>query len=394
MNFASFLLIGCGYFIDIFDLVLFSTLRIASFQELGVSDASYWSVVFLNLQMTGILLGGFFWGRMGDIKGRSWSFMGTILVFSIANIINGLTSSLTVYGICRFVAGFGLAGEMGSGIALICEKVPDHKRSLYLGFVASLGCLGAVLSGWLGDIVYWRYLFIGSGIAGILLTLLRKNLLEPELFRKAENLNVPRGQWKTLIKSPPDFIRFLLLILLGVPMWYVIGILWSFSTELSQKIGLTVFTSGQAILWGYVGIWMGDMLMPFFSQLLKSRILSIQICLIFMLLGVIYLFQFQPHTVLSFQLTNVFLGFTTGYWAVYATLCGESFGTNIRALTSTSLPSLIRFSSIPMMMIYQYGRGMNEVNIALGMGLTVLCISMITTYFIKDTFEKDIDFQT
>jgi MFS transporter, putative metabolite:H+ symporter len=394
MNFSSLFLIGCGYFIDIFDLVLFSTLRISSFEELKITDPTYWTVVFFNLQMTGILVGGIFWGKMADIKGRSWSFMGTILVFSIANIINGLTSSLTVYGICRFIAGFGLAGEMGSGIALICEKVPDEKRSLYLGFVSSLGCIGAVLSGWLGDIVYWRYLFIGSGFAGILLTLLRKNLLEPDLFRKTATLNIPRGQWKTLFQSPPDLIRFILLIFLGIPMWYIIGILWSFSTEMTSTIGLNIFTSGQAILWGYVGVWMGDMLMPFVSQFLKSRIFTIQICLIMMLLGVIYLFQFQPHSLLSFQLTHIFLGFTIGYWAVYATLCGESFGTNIRALTSTSLPSLIRFSSIPMMIIYQYGRDENELNIALGMGLTVLCISMITTYFIKDTFQKDIDFQT
>src|SRR5882762_615963 len=105
-----------GYFVDIYDLLLFSIVRRPSLSALGVPDEELFGQgeFLLQVQMGGLLLGGLIWGIMGDKRGRLSVLFGSILMYSLANIGNGFVTNVTQYAALRFIAGLGLAGELGA----------------------------------------------------------------------------------------------------------------------------------------------------------------------------------------------------------------------------------------------------------------------------------------
>ena len=149
------LVAALGYFVDIYDLILFGAVRGPSLQALGFSPADVQDkgILLLQLQMGGMLVGGILWGIIGDRRGRLSVLFGSIILYSIANLVNGTVDTLTGYAICRVIAGIGLAGELGAGITLVSELMDKERRGLGTTIVAATGILGGVVAGIVGGAV-------------------------------------------------------------------------------------------------------------------------------------------------------------------------------------------------------------------------------------------------
>lgn len=385
-----------GYFVDILDLFLFSTLRVPSLKSLGLNSEQLVTtgVSVLNAQLVGLLLGGFFWGILGDKVGRLKALYGSIFIYSTATLLNAFINTPFEYGLCRFVAGFGLAGELGTAITFISEIMPKEKRGLGTTLVAGVGLSGGIFSGLIAENFDWRTCYIIGGSLGFVLLLLRMQLSESQLF--LDQKNTKKGNLFILFKSPDKFLTFLKLIIAGMPIYFVAGILMIFSPEISKNLGITgsEITAAKAVLFSYVGVSLGDFLCGLLSQKLKSRKKPI----LFFLVGVA-VFSFWillakgVHSTTFYTLCFL-VGISTGYWVVLITSAAESFGTNVRATVTTAVPNLIRASLIPMTWIFKslyQERGVVQACILTG--CTVLILSFLVTLFIKDTFSKDLSFK-
>lgn len=263
-----------GYFVDIYDLLLFSIVRIESLRSLGVAEANLLTegVYLINMQMGGLLIGGILWGIMGDKRGRISVLFSSILIYSLANLANGFVTTVDQYAILRFIAGIGLAGELGVGITLVAEILPKEIRGYGTSLVASVGMLGAVLAYFIADNFEWRIAyFIGGGL-GLLLLLMRVSVFESSIFTKVKEKSVSRGNFFQLFTSGPQFFKYLRCILIGIPVWFVAGILMTFSPEFGQALNLdTPIVAGKAVMWEYIGLTIGDLSSGILSQYLNSR---------------------------------------------------------------------------------------------------------------------------
>ncbi|MFN6039229.1 MAG: MFS transporter, partial [Bacteroidota bacterium] len=273
-----------GYFVDIYDLLLFGVERKESLNEIlriqfpGISSEDLQSKnalfgkMLLNWQMGGMLLGGIFWGILGDKKGRLSVLFGSILTYSIANILNGMINSVELYAVLRFISGFGLAGELGAGITLVSETMSKEKRGIGTMIVATIGVFGAVVAGFMGDVIQnWRNSFYLGGAMGLFLLILRIGVVESGMFSNVKKENVSRGDFFLLFKSGERIKKYLSIIFVAVPVWYVMGTLVLFSPELSVELGLPkdAISSGKAIMYAYAGITLGDVVSGLMSQILK-----------------------------------------------------------------------------------------------------------------------------
>ena len=385
-----------GYFVDIYDLLLFSIVRVQSLKSLGVPESNLLSdgVYLINMQMGGLLLGGILWGILGDKKGRISVLFGSILIYSLANLANGFVTSVNQYAVMRFIAGIGLAGELGVGITLVAEVLPKEIRGYGTSLVAGVGMLGAVLAYFVADNFDWRIAyFIGGGL-GLLLLLMRINVFESGIFTKVKEKSVSRGNFFQLFISSKQFYKYLRCILIGIPVWFVAGILMTFSPEFGKALNLNApIVAGKAVMWEYIGLVIGDISSGVLSQYFRSRK---KVVLLYILLAtvLIAIYLFVPlRSDAMFYAICVGLGIAAGYWALFVTIAAEQFGTNLRATVATSVPNFVRGSIIIMTQLFLLFR--EQVGILLGAGIVgVLAIgtALLGLWKMEETFGKDLNF--
>jgi MFS family permease len=390
-----------GYFVDIYDLLLFGIVRIPSLEAMGINPDTVGKSI-LNWQMAGLLLGGILWGILGDKKGRLSVLFGSIITYSLANIACGFLPQInfmdkgTAYMLLRFVAGIGLAGELGAGITLVSESLPKNLRAIGTSIVAGFGLLGAVVANFTvelsGDwtIAYW----IGGGM-GICLLLLRVGVVESGMFHQIkQNSSVKKGNFFMFFTSKTLFIRYMKCIGIGLPTWFCIGILAMFANQFSSALGITEEVKpGMAIMWAYIGISIGDLSSGFISHWLHSRKKAIFWMMLFTLIGVVLLLFSGVKTAKMYYFYCIWLGLGTGYWAMFVTVSAEQFGTNIRSTAATTIPNFVRGTVILMTLLFDYLKPTTEVIMAGAVvGLICFVIGIVSTLTIPETHDKDLDF--
>lgn len=386
-----------GYFVDIYDLLLFGILRIPSLKELGLSGQALLDqgIMLLNMQMAGMLLGGIFWGILGDKKGRLSVLFGSILLYSIANIANAFVNSVETYALWRFIAGIGLAGELGAGITLVAETLPKQYRGYGTMITAAFGILGAVVAGFIASHFSWRMNYCIGGGLGLGLLLLRIGAYESGLYAGLlEKTSVTRGRFLALFSNKKIFIKYITCILIGIPLWYVVGILVTFSPEFGKALHINdSLAAAKAIMWTYGGLAVGDIASGLISQVLKSRKRAVLLFLGFTLASVLLLLNLPAVNASVYYWCCFALGFSTGYWAVFVTIAAEQFGTNIRATVATTVPNFVRGSVIPLTLLFQWIKHISTIYWAgLSLGLLCITIAVIALYFLEETFSKDLNF--
>ena len=390
-----------GYFVDIYDLLLFGIVRIPSLEAMHINPDTVGKSI-LNWQMAGLLLGGILWGVLGDKKGRLSVLFGSIITYSLANIACGFLPQIdfmdkgAAYMLLRFIAGVGLAGELGAGITLVSESLPKSLRAIGTSIVAGFGLLGAVVANFTvelsGDwtIAYW----IGGGM-GICLLLLRVGVVESGMFHQAkQNDAVKKGNFFMFFSSKELFIRYMKCIGIGLPTWFCIGILAMFANQFATALGITEEVKpGMAIMWAYIGISVGDLSSGFISHWLHSRKKAIFWMMLFTLIGVVLLLFSGIKSAQMYYFYCVWLGLGTGYWAMFVTVSAEQFGTNIRSTAATTIPNFVRGTVILMTLLFDYLKPSTNVIMA-GAVVGIICflIGIYATLTIPETHDKDLDF--
>ena len=387
-----------GYFVDIYDLLLFSIIRVPSLQSMGLSKEQITSdgEAIIMWQMAGLLIGGIIWGVMGDKKGRLSVLFGSIILYSLANIANGFVETVDQYKWIRFIAGLGLAGELGAGITLVSEITTKEKRGIATSLVAGIGLLGAVLAFIMKENFDWRTCyFIGGGL-GLLLLILRISVFESGMFNELKKSSVQRGNFFMLFNNADRFKRYVCSILIGLPTWFVIGVLVTFSGEFGEKMGITEkIDPGKAIMYAYVAISIGDILVGFISQWLKSRKKAL-----FLFYGITAVFMVLFFTTLHNSTAERMywicagLGFGTGFWAIFVTMGAEQFGTNLRATAATTIPNMVRgMLTVLILPLFKYLRGMTDYVTGGWMAaIIIMIITIIAALLSRETFGKDLNF--
>ncbi len=386
-----------GYFVDIYDLLLFGIVRIPSLIDLGMSgeELSLVGASILNWQMTGLFVGGILWGVMGDKRGRLSVLLGSILTYSLANIACGFVQDVTTYKIIRLIAGIGLAGELGAGITLVSEILPAKYRALGTSLIAGVGLLGAVVAYFVVELFEWRVAYFIGGGMGLSLLLLRAGIIESSMFKTVrQDHGIEKGNFFSLFTNGERFLRYLKCIGIGLPTWFVIGILATFSNEFGIAQGIPEpIKPGLAIMWCYVGLAVGDLSSGIFSHLLRSRKQAIFIMMsITLILAVIYLFV-DLHTETMFYVVVGFMGFGIGYWAMFVTVSAEQFGTNLRATVTTTVPNMVRGTVVMMTLGFNGSKAFLSVPQAAALvGIVCFALSYASVLTIEETHGKDLDF--
>jgi MFS family permease len=385
-----------GYFVDIYDLILFSIVRIKSLKGIGVPDAGLLSqgVFLLNMQMAGMLTGGILWGVLGDKKGRLSVLFGSIFLYSAANIANAFVQTVPAYALLRFVAGIGLAGELGAGITLVSEVMPKETRGYGTMIVATIGILGAVVAALVGDMFDWRVAYMVGGGLGVLLLFLRIGVYESGMFNAVKIKNVRRGSFSTLFRSYDSTLKYICCILVGAPIWFVIGILITFSPEFGKALGLpAVPDPGRAVMLTYLGLALGDFTSGSLAQVFKSRKKTAQA---FIILTGIFMATYLLNKGTSmniFYANCLALGFAIGYWAVFVTIASEQFGTNIRSTVTTTVPNFVRGSVVPLTFFFQrLKEAFDIIGAAAIVGVLTLIVALVSTALLDETHGKDLDY--
>lgn len=392
------LVAALGYFVDIYDLLLFSIIRVPSLRDLGLNDALIQTdgEKIISWQMAGLMIGGILWGVLGDKKGRLSVLFGSILLYSLANIANGFVTSTDQYAIIRFIAGIGLAGELGAGITLVSELTPKEKRGIATSLIAGIGLTGAVVAFLMKENFGWRTCyFIGGGL-GFLLLILRISVFESGMFHEVKNMNVQRGNFFMLFSKWERFKRYLLSVLIGLPTWFVIGILVTFSKEFGEAFGIKEpIDTGKSIMFAYAAIAMGDMLIGLISQWFKSRkkalYLFYSITIVFM---VLYFTSLWNGSASAMYWICAGLGFGTGFWAIFVTMGAEQFGTNIRATAATTIPNMVRgMLTVMILPMFKFFRVQTDyVTGGIITGAVTMAMAIVAAILIKETFHKDLNY--
>lgn len=388
-----------GYFVDIYDLLLYTIVRVPSLSSLGLNDAQIRDdgLTIINMQMIGLLLGGIFWGVLGDKKGRLSVLFGSILLYSAANFANGFVQTVEQYAWARFVAGLGLAGELGAGITLVSEILPKEKRGVGTSLVAGVGLSGAVLAYFISREFDWRVCYFIGGALGIALLILRISVAESGMFTQLEHQKVSRGNFFQFFTNGSRFKKYLLSILIGLPTWYIIGILVSFSREFGRAFGISeAIDPGRSIMFAYVGISIGDILIGLLSQVLKSRKKALFIFYGLTIISVIIYFSQSGGSAARMYLICAALGFSSGFWAIFVTMGAEQFGTNLRATAATTIPNMVR-GSLPLIVLLfkdllQVKLGKDILVSGMITGAIVIIITLVAAWFTEETFTKDLNY--
>ena len=398
----SFLILvaSLGYFVDIYDLLIFSIVREPSLKALLVPDAEIVSASakIINWQMFGLLLGGILWGIMGDKKGRLSVLFGSILLYSLANFITGFVQTVNQYATMRFITGVGLAGELGAGITLVSEIMPKSKRGIMTSFITGVGVFGAVLAYLIYDFTKdWRLCYMIGGGLGILLLLLRVSVSESSLFKKHATSKIEKGNFFKLFTKPALFKKYILAILVGVPSWFIVGILITLSNRFAMELYEgSAIVAGACVMYGYIGNAMGDITVGLISQHYQSRKKALYFMYAACILAVSFYFSPLNNSDTTMYICCFFLGYASGFWAIIVTMGAEHFGTNIRATAATTIPNMVR-GSLPLMNLlfnnyFIKTLHWSMVQSGIVTAIIVIGIALIALVKTEETFHKDLDY--
>lgn len=385
-----------GYFVDIYDLVIFSIVRTQSLTDIGVAAGAVREsgMYIINMQMAGLLLGGFLWGTLGDRYGRLKVLFGSILLYSLANIANGFVTGVHPYAAIRFIAGIGLAGELGAGITLVSESMSREKRGYGTMIVAGIGVLGAAAAFYVAEYFSWRNAYFTGGIMGLALLLLRVGMLESGMFKKAAEARVARGSLRMIFGNRERLLRYFYCICISLPIWFVVGILITQAPELGQALGAPeLLSAGRGIMLCYIGTAIGEVGAGLVAQLSRSRRLSL---LVFHILSVIVVFTYLGSTGITperFAWLAFLMGFSVGYWATFVTVASEQFGTNLRATATTTAPNFVRGALIPVTFLFEFIVGRTDIITASYTVMALLtALALLGLWRLKESFGKGLDY--
>lgn len=389
------LVASLGYFVDIYDLVIFSIVRVKSLQDIGVpaNQIQAQGVYIINMQMFGLLLGGIIWGIIGDKLGRIKVLFGSIFLYSVANFVNGMVHDVDSYAFIRLIAGIGLAGELGAGITLVSETLSKERRGYGTTIVAMIGLLGAVAAAYAGQYDWRTAYYIGGGL-GIVLLLLRMGTFESGMFKNMADKDVSKGNILMLFSNRKRFLKYLYCILIGAPLWYVVGILVTQAPEFGIALGATEpLSAGTGIMYTYVGISVGGIFAGLLAQYTRSRKNTMFVFLLLSVISAMFYLSAKGITPGQFIWLCMFMGFAVGYWATFVTIASEQFGTNIRSTVTTTVPNFVRGSLIPInfafnAMMIHFGR----INTGYILMVLLTGISLFAVSQLEETFEKDLDY--
>lgn len=396
---AAVIVAALGYFVDIYDLLLFGFVRVKSLTEMGFSgqDLMNKGLSLQNWQMFGMLVGGILWGVLGDKKGRVRVLYFSIALYSLANILNGFANGYTDYALYRFIAGVGLAGELGAGITLVAEVLPKEKRGLGTMLVACIGLSGALLAWVIEHYFHWRSCYFIGGALGILLLVIRVSVSESQVFKQVKaDSGISRGNFLSLFTNWDRFTRFLRCIFIGTSTWFVVGVLVFFSPEFGKAKGLEGILASNAIAICYTGLILGDLASGFLSQWLRSRIKVMALFLALDVVAVIAYLSLPFSRPEYFYLCHFLLGFSVGFWVIFVTIGAEQFGTNLRSTVATSVPNFARGMQVPINESFKYLKSPAITGSVITAGYIVgsvcLTIAFIALWGMKETFDRDLDY--
>jgi MFS family permease len=389
-----------GYFVDVYDLLLFTIVRQPSVLAVGSSLETIIvdSAHIINWQMSGLLIGGILWGIIGDKMGRLKVLFGSILLYSVANILTAYVQTVDQYAYCRFIGGIGLAGELGAGITLVSEMLPKNKRGIGTSMVAGIGLFGAVFAYFTFKYTQdWRLCYkIGGGL-GFFLLVLRVRVAESFMFESAKLANIKKGNFLMFFSSYKRFSKYIKAILIGLPTWFVIGVMVNYSNKFATGLyGDNLIDSGRSVMFAYVGIAIGDLLIGWVSQYFKSRKKALLLFYAISILGMFLFFSNFNNNDSRMYAICAFLGFSTGYWAIFNQMAAEQFGTNLRATAATTIPNMVR-GALPLINflfldILQKMMGWTIVQSGIVTGIIVMGITLIAFVFTEETYHKDLDY--
>lgn len=390
------LVASLGYFVDIYDLVIFSIVRIQSFQDIGIPEEAMRTggEYVLNMQMGGLLIGGIIWGIIGDKYGRIKVLFGSILLYSFANIANAFVHSLHSYAIIRFIAGLGLAGELGAGVTLVSESMHKDKRGYGTMLIATVGVLGAVAAFYVAEHFAWRKAYMVGGGIGLLLLLLRVGTFESGIYKKSVSPSVAKGRFSMLFTNRSRFLRYLYCLLIGLPIWFVVGIFVTQAPEFGKALGAPVtLSAGKGILFTYLGISLGDLLAGLFAQITKSRRMTVFIFQVGIIVSSALYLSSQGITETRFHWLAFFMGLSVGYWATFVTIASEQFGTNLRATVTTTAPNFVRGALIPSTFLFEFF--VHRTNIITASYIMIIGLTIIAVFALsrlRESFNKDLNY--
>ncbi len=397
-----------GYFVDIYDLVLFGMERVASLRDIFMQTLPAEELVnidkyieevgtkLLNWQMFGMLVGGIIWGVLADKKGRLSVLFGSIITYSVANVLNGMVNDTTTYAVLRFVSGFGLAGELGAGVTLVSETMPKEKRGMGTTMVATIGLSGAVFAGLMTYYVNnWRMSYYIGGALGFLLLLLRIGVYESGMYSSMKQSKAKKGNFMYLFSHSGVLLKYLSVIVIALPVWYVTYMLIQFAPEMTRALGMHNYPKEARIpiMVEYMGVSLGDLSSGFLSQKLRSRKKALYIFIVGTMLATAVYFLFVQDSLLWFYFIVFVLGYFAGYWAVFMATAAESFGTNIRGTVATTAPNFVR-GSVPLMSIsHLYLKDyVGTVTSAIIIGVVIFALALWSVYQLEETFHKELNY--
>ncbi len=389
-----------GYFVDVYDLLLFTIVRQTSVMSIGSTAETIIvdSAHIINWQMSGLLIGGILWGVLGDKKGRLKVLFGSILLYSVANILTSFVQNVDQYAYCRFVGGIGLAGELGAGITLVSEMLPKNKRGIGTSMVAGIGLFGAVFAYFTFKYTDdWRLCYQIGGVLGFFLLVLRVKVAESFMFESVKLSKLDKGNFFMFFQNKKRLVKYITAILIGLPTWFVIGVLINYSNKFASSLyGINLIDSGRSIMLAYIGIATGDLLIGYVSQYFKSRKKALMLFYILSIIGMILFFSPFNNNDSRMYLICAFLGFSTGYWAIFNQMAAEQFGTNLRATAATTIPNMVR-GALPLINflfldILQKKLGWDIVQSGIFTGATVMLITLVAYFFTEETYHKDLDY--
>jgi MFS family permease len=389
-----------GYFVDVYDLLLFTIVRQTSVMSIGSTAETIIvdSAHIINWQMSGLLIGGILWGVLGDKKGRLKVLFGSILLYSVANILTSFVQNVDQYAYCRFIGGIGLAGELGAGITLVSEMLPKHKRGIGTSMVAGIGLFGAVFAYFTFKYTDdWRLCYQIGGVLGFFLLVLRVKVAESFMFESVKLSKLDKGNFFMFFQNKKRFVKYITAILIGLPTWFVIGVLINYSNKFASSLyGINLIDSGRSIMLAYIGIATGDLLIGYVSQYFKSRKKALMLFYILSIIGMVLFFSPFNNNDSRMYLICAFLGFSTGYWAIFNQMAAEQFGTNLRATAATTIPNMVR-GALPLINflfldILQKKLGWDILQSGMLTGSIVMVITLIAYFFTEETYHKDLDY--
>ncbi|MSR69454.1 MAG: MFS transporter [Phycisphaerales bacterium] len=399
-----------GYFVDVYDIILFSVVRGESLADLGLdkSAATTTGVWLLNIQLIGMLVGGVVWGVLGDLRGRLSVLFGSIILYSVANLLNagvGATSgplafmssfdAITAYVVLRFIAGVGLAGELGAGVTLVAELTSRQGRGIAVTIIGAVGVVGAVVAGFVGEFAGWRMAYALGGVMGLALLALRIGVVESGMFNalKRESAGVARGLIP-IARSPALALRLLMIVVVGMPIWFTLSVLVGLAPTIAQAMGVSPTPkTGTLVALYYGGALFGDLASGFLSQWLKSRRRAMGVFMAGTAVGCVLVLTLGAHGAYWYGVATIVMGFFSGYWIVVITTASELFGTNVRATVTTMVPNLIRVSAVPVTILFTSLTGSTGgVWAAAITGASCFGLAAIALSTLSETYGRDLDY--